>query len=647
MTNRKNIKITPWAVLISALLLIGCTPDEESTAKSLKPLPLSIASVNTNANNDLGTRGGPTPINDGSIGVFNIADPTANISASSILKYTGINGSWMPDNGSLSIASTTQIGAYYPYVAGYADPTKIPFDTSLYTEAFYNQALTYYESPGPATVVNGKYQKSFNLKPIHAVIKFTLSGIATANQENKATEFSVYQANLPGNWHINITGATLVYTINSKKPLLTMPTNALLSNNPTMYLLLPPCTLYDASNTNMSVTVTVDGIPRLTNINLKANGIDGQLQAGHIYPIKLNFAPTQPTIEPEANCYLVETNKTIYIPVSQAEKGNPERFKLAQQNYSYEMLWWDGYGNGVDVIDLSGSQNRYIKVKTGVSEGNASICLRNKSTSEILWSWHIWVTSYNPEFYSMNGKIYTSDFNQLTFMDRNLGTVTAAYGSVPISTCGGLMYQWGRKDPYPGGENANSLKTLYNYVQPNNTEGANLTPVSPSKQLKFANANASPLTPENVTAYSINNPQVIIYSWQGSMGSTVTNKIDSWGATSGKKTIYDPCPAGWRVPGFVGGFSPWDGYNKVSQIATGEMGCTEVKNNTNNSLGVYPYAGYYMPTSQLTHFGISEMLWSSQCQELGSGYYTSFNTTVDKGYLNAHYLISVRCVKEY
>ena len=55
---------------------------------------------------------------------------------------------------------------------------------------------------------------------------------------------------------------------------------------------------------------------------------------------------------------------------------------------------------------------------------------------DILWSWHIWVT---------NRPITTSEGNNLQWMDRNLGALSNEIGDVANR---GMLYKWGRKEPF-------------------------------------------------------------------------------------------------------------------------------------------------------------------------------------------------------
>ena len=94
----------------------------------------------------------------------------------------------------------------------------------------------------------------------------------------------------------------------------------------------------------------------------------------------------------------------------------------------------------------------------------------------------------------------------------------------------GLHYQWGRKDPFMGSSSISS------------SEIAKSTITWPTP----AQSNAS----RGTIDFAIANPTVFIsgnginYDWYYS-GNYMTEN-SRWSASS--KTIYDPCPAGWRVP---------------------------------------------------------------------------------------------------
>ena len=179
-----------------------------------------------------------------------------------------------------------------------------------------------------------------------------------------------------------------------------------------------------------------------------------------------------------------------------------------------------------------------IKVDSGM-KGDALVALKN-SSGVILWSWHLWVTDYDPDVemtpvsgtyvypvaggalhrYSGTiwgaGKVYENAF----IMDRNLGALSS-YGEYTDTR--GAYYQFGRKDPEPA-----TAPITYNS--------------STADVLKAVH---------NLTVH---------YSgwWQNTSLGSVENPWNDPMLTGGTghggdncepdKSVYDPCPPGWRVP---------------------------------------------------------------------------------------------------
>ena len=210
---------------------------------------------------------------------------------------------------------------------------------------------------------------------------------------------------------------------------------------------------------------------------------------------------TDLSAEGTANCYLIK------------EAGN-YKFKAVQGNLdatvgnvkSVEVLW-ESFGTDVqpnvgDLIASVSYRNGYVRFKTPetFADGNAVIAAKN-SKGVILWSWHIWCAREGFE-----EQVYYN--NAGTMMDRNLGATSATPGEVG---CLGLLYQWGRKDPFLGSSSISEAK-----------EAA-------------STGNWTKSSTELSQSLSEKNPMVF-YSGQLTYG---------WDS---KKTAYDPCPVGWRVP---------------------------------------------------------------------------------------------------
>lgn len=219
-----------------------------------------------------------------------------------------------------------------------------------------------------------------------------------------------------------------------------------------------------------------------------------------------------------ANCYIVsDTGAYKFSPT----RGNTST-SVGSIN-SVDVLW-ESRGTGAStagsLVKSVSYNNGYINFITPeiFEEGNAVIAAKN-SAGKILWSWHIWLTDAPKE------NVYGSAGSM---MDRNLGALTSG---VEEYNTAGLLYQWGRKDPFLG---ANSMRDN--------------DPTKKGSSATWPSAVESSETTGTI-AYAIENPMTFItyntnnYDWY----YTSDNSTDHtrWNAV---KTEYDPCPAGWRVP---------------------------------------------------------------------------------------------------
>ncbi|MBR6972037.1 MAG: LamG domain-containing protein [Bacteroidales bacterium] len=177
---------------------------------------------------------------------------------------------------------------------------------------------------------------------------------------------------------------------------------------------------------------------------------------------------------------------------------------------------WELYGQGRAVkhdgsnYDISYSDG-YVKFSTPDTFTPGNICVAVYDASDnILWSWVIWAT---PEPGTMT-------HNSKTFMDRNLG-------AIDVGNCmRGFLYQWGRKDAFSAAD-GNSYSP-YTYV--------------PAASTVFDKVRGSHQSME----YTVKHPTTWIgyaddNTWMSENLATKPWRVDV-------KTIYDPCPAGWRIP---------------------------------------------------------------------------------------------------
>ena len=352
--------------------------------------------------------------------------------------------------------------------------------------------------------------------------------------------------------------------------------------------------------------------------------------------------------EGAANCHIAAPGSTITI---NAVKGNST---TALDFNNASLVWQDQLGM-VKSVSGNGTEKVIVVELNAGKSGNAVVAA--KKDGVIVWSWHIWVTDFDPDADPM---VYTSSATgtTYTFMDRNLGASTNEKYSAGAF---GLFYQWGRKDPFVGADGVESSVYVKKYDINGNVirEVSELRPVYGDNDFTSTNLELA-----------IQNPT--IFYWAPSSAWPVVDWLtddaqrqdnDLWGGVSGNKTIYDPCPEGWRVPGAGDPWTfrkqyrkdgklndaypydetyPWyieyemelcigfrykttDGKEYWFPFA-GRKECTN-----GDLLGVGGGAQYHTSTNLNTTVNIQTLAWGNPASESG---------------LNRPYGSSVRCVKE-
>ena len=242
-----------------------------------------------------------------------------------------------------------------------------------------------------------------------------------------------------------------------------------------------------------------------------------------------------------ANCYIAPQNGiySINARVMGNNKATTGITPKALNGSKAEVIWETGSTRGGIIREASYIANTGIIVfSTGEDAGNAMIALFDQN-NVCIWSWHIWVTNGNPTVYT---QYYTGG---RTFMDRNIGALS---NSITDPSFRGLYYQWGRKDPFMYPYNQTSQNRGFITYHPDYQY--DLTdPIMGYGEMTLAYAIAHPWTfmcgiyinddRENDTQNWVTpqNPNL----WGNP--STIYNLVDG-----GSKSIYDPCPPGWRVP---------------------------------------------------------------------------------------------------
>lgn len=290
---------------------------------------------------------------------------------------------------------------------------------------------------------------------------------------------------------------------------------------------------------------------------------DSSYEPGKMYRLTVNLQGTSSPLPPAAT-NLSPDNHTSNCYVIASDNPGTYKFKNCKgESYNYlnggarsaVVLWESGADPTVapSVGDIVASaeiyDDGYVYITTTGARGNAVVAVKDASNN-ILWSWHIWCTGagFDP----------TADVafdGSRTWMKANLGAFSyatdQAHEWAARHEVMGLLYQYGRKDPFRGiseldltpytsaitGAQHNQYEALcttnsmnWNYVTCDAEKGT------------VAYANAHPMTFINPNPA---NNDVVVNDWVYTEGTTMAAS-DRWGGRG--NGLDNPCPYGWSVP---------------------------------------------------------------------------------------------------
>lgn len=467
--------------------------------------------------------------------------------------------------------------AYYPYNANASDKTAIPVcipSAQNYSGVASVAQYDFKAANSFADLDDGKYQ--FNMKQLASLLRLEINlndiaallaekAVETASESLKSItlssdirmtgDFTCDLTKLEGSNALNFSGdagQTLGLTINFiDKPAL--------SGTVVAYAVVAP-----GAQKGKTLTCTMI-VNDFLSVKLSAQMLC-DFEGGKYYTLPLNAtvfvnngatvedktpADAEPVAGQPSNCYMINAAKTYSFDATVI--GNGDAGIIADAGFhatsagidpkSAKLMWEDseGFISGVSLVKGK------VHFTAEKNVGNAMIAVFD-GAGTVLWSWHIWgVGDTMPGDEEVSSQAAISEKSTLkvryTVMDRTLGALSkTSYFTT--------LYQWGRKDPIPNSPvyfvdgQAAEIETTYPVHKPGSA------------------ADATILT-------SIQHPECIIDDYKGQTGdwlaSDKTNKYNLlWGdnnttyvfnkskPAAGKgwtngKTIYDPCPSGYRV----------------------------------------------------------------------------------------------------
>ncbi len=302
-----------------------------------------------------------------------------------------------------------------------------------------------------------------------------------------------------------------------------------------------------------------------------------------------------------ANCYIVSEPGSFCFKTS---KGNSDELI---EGCAYSTVVWESFGTSEkpsvgelvkETMYHDGMM--FFSTPKEFKEGNALIAVVDR-LGNILWSWHIWFVEDEIVEHS-----YANDAGIM--MDRNLGAISSVVGDVESL---GLMFQWGRKDPFLG-----------------------RPPIAST--ISWPSVRLSSL----VTDEYVNRHPTTFYWWYSDHDAGWTT---SW---SGMKTVFDPCPSGWRVPdegdqnvwilsGFVESAHAKQDYGLLVDFP-----CT-------NYSAWYPAAGWIVTSYQYNSVGFVGGYWTSNRTSDGASYlFFNTNLWIEMRSSAVQFGRNVRCIKD-
>ena len=468
--------------------------------------------------------------------------------------------------------------AYYPYNANASDKTAIPVSIPSVQNYSGVASVAQYDFKAAnsfADLDDGKYQ--FNMKQLASLLRLEINlndiaallaekAVETASESLKSItlssdvrmtgDFTCDLTKLEGSNALNFSGdagQTLGLTINFiDKPAL--------SGTVVAYAVVAP-----GAQKGKTLTCTMI-VNDFLSVKLSAQMLC-DFEGGKYYTLPLNAsvfvnngaavedktpADAEPVAGQPSNCYMINAAKTYSFDATVI--GNGDAGIIADAGFhttsasidpkSAKLMWEDseGFISGVSLVKGK------VNFTAEKNVGNAMIAVFD-GAGTVLWSWHIWgVGDTMPGDEEVSSQATISEKSTLkvkyTVMDRTLGALSkTSYFTT--------LYQWGRKDPIPN-------STVY-YVD---GQAAEIEMTYPVHKPGSA-ADATILT-------SVQHPECIIDDYKEGLpvdwlASDKTNNYNLlWGddnttyvfnkskPAAGKgwtngKTIYDPCPSGYRV----------------------------------------------------------------------------------------------------
>lgn len=299
-----------------------------------------------------------------------------------------------------------------------------------------------------------------------------------------------------------------------------------------------------------------------------------------------NCLVVAPSAEKDLNIALKYTFATDYMAANMSEVKDAEGNPYGLDSLSVEVAWeieeagtaLATEGSLISLGEISGNK---VKVTATSKRGNALVVLKD-SKNVILWSWHIWVVD------GLADQKFTNLTNQPTFLNMNLG---ATNNTISSTDAVGLYYQYGRKDPFVVAKGIAKPSSAPYLSGPELTEQVERT--DEIAKISWSIKNPESRIIRTASAQSYKTPRAF-GDWCLPAGVSETY----WGPNSDAgKTIYDPCPNGYKVPSSTA-FAKFSGGTSINSAGFLFAAANDVEtpsedayNADKTKIAYFPYCG--------------------------------------------------------
>lgn len=556
-------------LIFSLALIIASCEDDQNINPAVEGPALTVA-VGSAAYTDVdGTELDIQLTSFGDIGLYEF-DKTMSIFTNSNRKFTpdennNLTGSAQSDEGWSENDRT--VYAYMPYSAVVNSVQTCEFELPVaFTQDVENPDSHWMEGTfmvSTAEINTGSGLGSLDFTPQTCLLRWTFTNRTNGEFTIDKLKYGNSAGNIPTKVSYNFREGTLSVSGAAAALQVSLSTPVTLAAGESLTISLPMCPMTAQKGTTVSVEVGTDRGPLNFDETLKE---DFTYESGKYYAKnevvteRTYYKPVVVNLPEKQNSFIAvpsdntEIETFLMIPVTRVNDfwtdidaantigdDTPWVAEIIWKDFDFDdkVLYMEDDGkNGTGTVD----RIKVILKKSADDQwGNAVVGIKKADTygnptGDYLWSWHIWVSDVTNTSVVLNSK------QEFAVMDRHLGAKSADKEDGVLAQ--GLLYQWGRKDPFIG--------TAKNWYAAGETPAAAKTNYTWPVPIDFVTSFGEVSDSKNPIIYAVQHPTTFIkrshksWAWLNYEQKSTSNfTYTLWHGTN--KTIYDPCPKGWKM----------------------------------------------------------------------------------------------------